>query len=245
MRRGVVEYLVKWLNWPEEDSTWENEEALEDAQEIIADWNREQDRLKAANESAEPAAPQRKRTAQEKPDLPEKRMRAAVPEVSATQASEDEVAVLPAVDGAVLVVAEDERPAASSVAKPAAAASRSMAEDAEAAEEPSKDDVIETAAATAATATAGIIPGASLAPQAVPKLQPGMTLKSSALLKSATAFSEQRQRTDDGLGSDDDSETTDTHKETRQLSSALHKTDSPATKSRKTVSWSPQPERNR
>ena len=33
---GEVEYLVKWLNWPEADSTWESEDAFEDARETCA-----------------------------------------------------------------------------------------------------------------------------------------------------------------------------------------------------------------
>ena len=37
---GEAEYLVKWLNWPEEDSTWETEDALESATEILLEWKR-------------------------------------------------------------------------------------------------------------------------------------------------------------------------------------------------------------
>ena len=32
-----VEYLVKWLNWPESDCTWEKEGALECAVDVLKD----------------------------------------------------------------------------------------------------------------------------------------------------------------------------------------------------------------
>ncbi|KOO27663.1 chromobox protein 1 [Chrysochromulina tobinii] len=38
-RGRKVEYLIKWLNWPDEDSTWEPASALTECPEIFAAWN--------------------------------------------------------------------------------------------------------------------------------------------------------------------------------------------------------------
>ena len=36
--RGTTQYLVKWVGWPDEDSTWEAADALENAQGVLARW---------------------------------------------------------------------------------------------------------------------------------------------------------------------------------------------------------------
>ena len=35
---GTTQYLIKWVGWPDEDSTWETADALENAQGVLARW---------------------------------------------------------------------------------------------------------------------------------------------------------------------------------------------------------------
>lgn len=54
-RRGYLEFLVKWRNWPEEDSTWETRDALRDATETVENWRRSQ--MKKCKLAEPPSSP--------------------------------------------------------------------------------------------------------------------------------------------------------------------------------------------
>ena len=47
---GVMQYLVLWLGWNTTDATWEPEENLEHAQEILAEWRQLQQRTEGQEE---------------------------------------------------------------------------------------------------------------------------------------------------------------------------------------------------
>ena len=39
---GEQQFLIKWLNWPCEDSTWEPESALDSCKEVLKEWRQQQ-----------------------------------------------------------------------------------------------------------------------------------------------------------------------------------------------------------
>ena len=160
---GVVEYFVKWLNWPEDDCTWETEDAFEFAADILSAWKAKDAKKKKApptrkrkraiadssdEDDDEDDTPMSEKEVEEEstPAATTKRQRAAraasppiaiaIEVVHGELASVEEAEALPVIDEAAVSVAADSAKAAAAakrVAEAKAAAEVAAAEAAAAA----------------------------------------------------------------------------------------------------------------